>query len=77
MEPTGKLVFVERQDSEAKSKYEVVGKAPQYKVVKVGKDVSSCKKGDFILFTDSRTYPYKNDVIVVVREDDIEGVEHA
>lgn len=77
MEPTNRLVFVEKQEAKANNKYEIVGKTPQFKVVKVGKAVSSCKKGDFVLFSDSHTYIYKDKNIMVVKEDDIEGVAHA
>lgn len=76
MEPVGRVVFVERQQQQ-NSKYELVGSDPLYKVVKVGGEVSSCKSGDFVLFRDSRTYRYKGDDVIVVSEDDIEGVNHA
>jgi co-chaperonin GroES (HSP10) len=76
MTPTVGNVFVEKVNPKNKQKFEVIDSSEmQYRVTKIGKNVVACKKGDFILFKDSRTYKCDGSEIIVVEENDIEGVK--
>lgn len=76
MNPTAENVFVEKADKKQNKKFEVVDNSEaQYRVTKVGQDVVACKKGDFVLFTDYKTYRFDGEDIFIVNESDIVAVK--
>lgn len=80
MQPTENMVFVKeiKKQKPSNGKYEVAGEYEAYQVEQVGKNVSSCKKGDFVLFRkDQATMCFYESEIIVVNESDIMGVAGA
>lgn len=77
MSPTDNMVFVQeiKKIREAdKSAFLENQEYTAYEVEAVGKEVSSCKKGDFILFTQRQEFAVDTKIIAV-SENDIVGVQ--
>ena len=77
MEPTAGKLFVKKADKKQPSAYEVVDNTEARYEVTQANDVTVCKVGDFVLFTDYKTYKFDGEDIFVVNEGDIVGVKHA
>jgi co-chaperonin GroES (HSP10) len=77
MNPTVGNVFVEKANQKKTfKKFEVVDNSEaSYQVTKVGQDVVACRKGDFVLFTDYKTYKFQGKDIYIVKESDIVAVK--
>ena len=77
MQPTDRIVFVQEIKNQTKATGYIASKEySTYKVTAVGKEVSLCKKGDFILFDVGQrgVYEYKGENIIGIKEDEIVGV---
>lgn len=79
MQPTVGKVFVRKAEQKnvlAKSEFEVINSSEaKYEVTKVGENVSRCRVGDFILFTDYKSYQFEGEYIYIVDQDDINAVK--
>lgn len=77
MTPTCGNVFVEPSDTiQTIKKFDIVNsQEANYQVIKVAEDVTYCRVGDFILFTDYKTYQFEGKNIYIVKEDDIVAVK--
>lgn len=79
MAPTPNVVFVKGSPFEIKkNQFEYAGESKKdYTVTAIGKDVTLCKVGDFVLFEAYREYEFNGEKIIKVNESDIHGVKSA
>ena len=77
MKPTSGNLFVEKSDSKQTiKKFDIINSHnARYRVTQVADDVARCKVGDFVLFTDYKTYQFDGKDIFVVKDDDIVAVD--
>jgi len=78
--PSPGIVFVKQAPyAIKKNKFEYAGLDEKfdYVVTAIGKDVTVCKVGDFVLFDNYHEYESQGEKIIKVSESDIDGVTNA
>lgn len=78
MKPVSGYIFVEEASKagELKKAFTTVdSQEAKYQVIEIAEDVTRCKVGDFVLFTDVKQYQFDGEKVTIVREDDIVAVK--
>jgi co-chaperonin GroES (HSP10) len=77
MQPTVGNVFVKKADKQKLEKgFDIVDNSEaKYEVTAVADGIAKCCIGDYVLFTDYKTYKFEGGDIYIVSEDDIKAVK--
>jgi hypothetical protein len=75
MKPTAGHLFLEKIEAKSDGMFDVAGSTgTRYQVIQVGKEVSLCKKGDFVLVRNVENLKDGLEEYLFVSEDDLIGV---